>query len=212
MQPTTPDISHCLKLMEDFGMWENIRRHSFMVARVADILLREMQNSGLTPLPEREHVITGALLHDIAKTQCLQEDCRHAEVGAEICQDLGYPHIAEIVLSHVILLNFEKEKYEHGIFGATELVFYADKRVRHDEVVNLDARLEYILDKYALSNPEYERRIMLNFNLCRDLENHIFSRIQIEPDDIVELLASSPAELAHYPSEKTQQKGLRLKD
>lgn len=187
--------------MDDFGMWENIRRHSFMVARVADILLRELNRTQLPALPVRDHVITGALLHDIAKTKCLQEDCRHAEVGAEICHELGYPHIAEIVLNHVILQNFEKQKYQNGEFGAIELVFYADKRVRHDEVVNLDSRLEYILDKYALSNPEYEKRILINFNLCRELESHIFSRLIIEPDDITDLLASSPAELAHYPSE-----------
>jgi putative nucleotidyltransferase with HDIG domain len=202
MNSSLPDITRCVQLMEDFSMWENIRRHSFMVARVADQLLLQLQQAGNhLALPSRNLVIAGALLHDIAKTKCLQEHCSHAEVGANICQDLGFPEIAEIVGNHVVLSHFTQQQYAKGVFGATEIVFYADKRVRHDEVVSLDARLEYILAKYADNNPQKEAFILKNFSQCRKMEHHLFSYLSIEPDDILSLLSSSPSDLVHYPSE-----------
>jgi putative nucleotidyltransferase with HDIG domain len=186
--------------MDDFTMYENIRRHSFMVARVAELLVRGLRDEGSSgPVPDKDLVIAGALLHDIAKTKCLRENCRHAEVGAEICMDLGYPEIAGIVADHVILSRFEEERYHRGVFTATELVFYADKRVRHDEVVSLDARLEYILGKYGNGTPLHEALILKNFNLCRELENHLFARLRFSPSDIDTLLVSALPELHHYP-------------
>ncbi len=171
-----------------------------MVARVADQLLLQLQQAeNNLPLPTRALVIAGALLHDIAKTQCLQENCNHAEIGANICRDLGFPEIAEIVGNHVVLSHFAQQQYERGLFGATEIVFYADKRVRHDEVVSLDARLEYILGKYADNNPHKEAFILKNFSQCRKMEQHLFSFLPIEPEDIRQLLCSSSSDLAHYP-------------
>lgn len=188
-------------MMDDFAMWDNIRRHSFMVARVADLMLTNLHKAATCSLPSRDLVIAGALLHDIAKSKCLNEGCRHAEVGAEICLELGYPHVAEAVANHVIIENFERDKYAGGEFGAIELVFYADKRVCHDEVVSLDSRLEYILGKYAVSNPEYETLIRKNFDMCTELESHFFSHLSITPADVANLINLTATDLAHYPPE-----------
>ena len=46
---------------------------------------------------------------------------------------------------------------------AKEIVYYADKRVKHDEIVDLDMRLEYILDRYGLGDPRRHRAIENNF-------------------------------------------------
>lgn len=205
MSNPIPDIDQCLRLMDDFTMWENIRRHSFMVARVAELLHRGLQDSAHSAeMPDRDLVIAGALLHDIAKTKCLQEDCQHAEVGAAICNELGYPQIAEIVSNHVILSRFRQERYAAGNFTAADIVFYADKRVRHDEVVTLDARLEYILGKYGDNSPLQEAFIVKNFNKCRDLEEYLFFYLDFSPADIPVLLCSTPAGLHHYPPENAE--------
>lgn len=186
--------------MDSFAMWENIRRHSFLVARVAELLQKGLTESGrAAAVPERELVVAGALLHDIAKSKCLMEKCRHAEVGAALCDDLGYPQVAEIVLNHVVLSDFGPKRYVAGDFRATELVFYADKRVRHDEVVSLDERLEYILGKYADNNPHYEALILKNFQLCRTLEHQLFAFLDFSPTDLSTLLAGEPAGNLHYP-------------
>ena len=200
MNPPIPDIDRCLQLMDDFAMWENIRRHSFMVARVAERLQRGLKESRIAvKFPERDLVIAGALLHDIAKSRCIEENCRHAEAGAVFCTELGYPRIAEIVRNHVVLSRYRHESYRAGNFNAVELVFYADKRVRHDEVVTLDERLEYIIGKYADNSPEQEALIVKNFMKCKDLEENLFSCLDFSPADIPVLVLEAPAELRHYP-------------
>lgn len=182
-------------------MWENIRRHSFVVAQVAELLQLQLTAVGkATVVPERELVVAGALLHDIAKSKCLKEGCHHAEVGALLCEEAGCGEISEIVANHVILADYQPQRYERGEFNAMELVFYADKRVKHDQVVTLDERLEYILDKYAESNIFHERLIRKNFETCRILEQHIFTCLDIAPSDIGDLLTKVPAGPLHYSS------------
>ena len=177
--------------MDEFAMLGNIRDHSITVARVADALL-----SGLTSdkqaRPARDVVIAGALLHDIAKTKCLQDNCDHSLVGSSICRDLGYTEVAEIVLEHVILRNYPIELHARGIFLAKELVYYADKRVLHDQVVSLDTRLEYILERYGLSDPKRQDMIRHNFRRCQDLENAIFRNNRNNTNDLSNIIAYYP--------------------
>lgn len=182
-------------------MWENIRCHSFLVARVAELLQQRLAAADRVPtVPSRELVIAGALLHDIAKSKCLEENCRHAEVGAQLCAEAGYREISPIVANHVLLADYQPDRYGRGEFSASELVFYADKRVKHDQVVGLDERLEYILAKYAGTDTFREKLIRENFAACRVLEQHLFARLDIEPDDVAILLARQERGPLHYPA------------
>lgn len=200
MKQPIPDIDRCLELMETFSMWENIRRHSFMVARVAELIHRQLSAAGrAASIPQREIVVAGALLHDIAKSKCLEDGCRHAEVGALLCEELGYADISEIVANHVILGDFAPDRYLKGEFNAIELVFYADKRVKHDEVVTLDERLEYILEKYANHSQRNETLIYKNFEKCRTLEQHLFTCLDFSPAELPVLLTAEPAGSLQYP-------------
>lgn len=172
----TPDISHCISLMQSTGMLDNIRRHSFVVAEVASLLLDHLKlpaDHGLEP-PQRELVIAGALLHDISKTACLGTSKKHAEEGKQLCIQLGYHEVAEIVGEHVILQNFDPEQQKNGYFHAKELVHYADKRVTHDTVVTLQQRLDYILKRYSDGTAFIENRIRENFLRCQELEKNLF--------------------------------------
>lgn len=181
-----PTIEQCLEFHDKFKMLDNIRAHSFMVARVAESLLAGLEKSEKTsaPLPDRQEVIVGALLHDIAKTPCLKTGCRHAEKGRQICIELGYPTIATIVAEHVVLKRFNHELYGRGIFTSKEMVFYADKRVRHDQIVSLDDRLAYILERYANNDPHREKLIYQNFAQAEDFEKYLFQYIDFPPTDI----------------------------
>ncbi len=164
-------------------MLNNIRHHSLVVAQLADQLLNGLaDNTTQLPLPERNLVVAGALLHDIAKTPCLNGSCDHAAVGAEICLQHGYPEVAEIVGEHVILQDYAPTRYATGHFTAREIVYYADKRVRHNHIVHLDDRLEYILDHYGKGDPDRHSLIRKNFEKCLELERYLFTFIPFPPE------------------------------
>lgn len=194
---TIPSIPECLALMDRYGMFDNIRAHSLTVARVAKSIVTGLTENKAavsaknTIVPDQDLVIAGALLHDIAKTICLQQDCLHAEKGSDICIELGYPAIGEIVREHVLLKDFSTERYARGIFQAKEIVYYADKRVRHDHIVSLDERLAYILERYGNNIPERHQRIEDNFQRCRTLEHYLFARIPFAPDTLAKHVATS---------------------
>jgi uncharacterized protein len=191
MAKRIPSIDQCLEFHDKFEMFDNIRAHSFVVARVADALVDGLHRTCKIkgPLPDKEEVIAGALLHDIAKTLCIKTDCRHADIGRQICLELGYPEISEIVAEHVVLKRFTADLYKQGIFGAKEMVFYADKRVRHDQVVSLADRLEYILERYGDNNPAKEHLIRQNFNQTLDFEKYLSNFLDFPLEEITKHIA-----------------------
>ena len=185
MNSSVPSVAQCLEFMERYRMLDNIRAHSLQVARVAIILTDGLEEAGrAVELPRKDMVLAGALLHDIAKTRCLKENCRHDVEGEAICIELGYPEIGEIVREHVTLRNFAVQNYIKGIFGPKEIVYYADKRVRHDEIVSLDSRLAYILKRYGNGEPEREKLIRKNFSKCHELEHYLFAFLDFPPDQV----------------------------
>lgn len=180
-----PSIEQCLTFIDQHEMLDNIRAHSFLVARVGEALLDGLKRTGKTPsLADKNLVIAGALLHDIAKTLCIKTGCHHARVGQQICIDLGYPQIGELVVEHVVLNNFTPELYKTGFFGAKELVYYADKRVRHDQVVSLASRLAYIIERYGNNDPEKEQFIRKNFTYTTQFEAYLFNFLDFTEDDL----------------------------
>jgi uncharacterized protein len=179
-----PGIEECFDLMEHYHMLPNIKDHSIVVARVAEIITGGLISAGHELSMDR--VIAGALLHDIGKTACLDNDDDHAGKGVEICLTHNLEPIADIVGEHVIL-----KSYSPGDdFSEIEIVYYADKRVNHDQVVGLDERLAYILERYGLNNVVRCQAIKSNYGLCQDLEKKMFTTLPFGPPDISGLLVA----------------------
>ena len=181
---TVPSANECLDLMEQYHMLPNIKDHSIVVARVAEII-----TSGLIAASHElsmDRIIAGALLHDIGKTACLDNNDDHAAKGVEICLTQNLESIADIVGEHVILHNYSPE----NSFAEKEIVYYADKRVNHDQVVNLEERLTYILERYGMNNVVRCQAIKRNYAICQDLEKRMFSGLSFEPTDIPGLLGT----------------------
>lgn len=182
--------------MDQYAMLDNIREHSFIVARVAEAIATNLDlppENNITA-PDMDQVLAGALLHDIAKTKCLDGGCQHAEEGMLICSEHGYPEIGRIVREHVILGSFERDAYRLGSFSAREIVYYSDKRVRHNEIVSLDQRLAYIIDHYSRGSESITKRIRENFALCVEFENYLFSFLPFKPDKLSLWVDSRPFE------------------
>ena len=180
----TPD--ECFRLMNQYHMLVNIKAHSITVGRVAEYIAVELHRSG-QPISV-ELVLSAALLHDIGKTSCLHNGADHSQVGSGICEKHGYVELAPIVRQHVILVD----GFPENSITEKEIVYYADKRVNHDQVVSLDSRLNYIVDRYGLGDPKRHKAIEKNFEQCWLIERELFSWLDCSPDSLPDCLEPYP--------------------
>lgn len=174
-----PQTDECISLMNAYGMLDNIKAHSIKVEQVARVLAVGIKKAGTSVSLEK--VSAGALMHDIGKTLCLGSKENHADKGKEICLENNFHEIAEIVEEHIRLKDFNPDKK----ISEKEIIYYADKRVNHSEVVSLEKRLEYLLSRYAKDDDYLIKRIKENFILCEKVEIKIFSLLSFTPEDLL---------------------------
>ena len=162
-------------------MMDHIVVHSLQVCRVATFLTRHLIKQH-HPL-DFELIQSAALLHDITKTRSFKTREDHARTGGEYLADCGYPEIGELIRQHVKLDNYSAD----GLISEGEMLNYADKRVLHDEIVALDRRLDYIVERYAETEAHRER-IYLLWQKTGELETKIFKDLSFAPDDLIRLI------------------------
>jgi uncharacterized protein len=167
-QTPLPDREEIARLWNRYGMLDNIREHSQVVTAVALLVTDWLARAGVRL--NRRAVEAGALLHDIAKTPCLGTETRHDHEGQAILTELGYPELGYLVRSHVVLPEGEP-------LDETMVVNYADKRVNHDQLVNLEDRFAYIAGRYGRGMPHLEQRIAQGLERAREVERLIFASI-----------------------------------
>jgi putative nucleotidyltransferase with HDIG domain len=163
--------------MERALMPEHIQQHSFVVAHVA-LYLGGLLNQNSVRL-NLELLEAGALLHDIAKARGLSTGERHEDVGARMLADWGYALLSPIVREHVVL-DFA---ILHGPITESLIVNYADKRVKHDQVVSLSDRFSDLIGRYAKTS-EHRAWLREKFDLYLQLEARIFEHLMINPYDL----------------------------
>lgn len=164
-----PTVSQALEMWDKYKMLDNIRQHSQVVREVAVKLWVWLDEKGVEL--DRLAVETGAILHDIAKTMCLGTEMRHDIEGAKIVENEGFKDLADIVRMHVRLPKDQP-------LDEVMVVNYADKRVRHDEVVNIEQRFEYIAQRYGKGIPEYLERIEKGRIVAHGTEKKIFEKLK----------------------------------
>ncbi len=166
-----------MQLMQRYGMLKNIVAHSLEVTKVALFLSTELNKKGQAI--DLFLVEAASLLHDIAKTPCLQTKEDHTLAGYRILKENGYPRVAEIVEQHVWL----KREREPQSVSEEEVVNYADKRVRHDQIVSLEERFQDLKDRYG-RNEEALAYLDRMEKLALEMESKIFLILKIHPDDL----------------------------
>ena len=167
-----PLREECDKLMALYSMRPHIVNHSIQVMRVCLAITDNLKN-GLAI--NRDLVIAAALLHDITKTRSLATNERHDITGGELLREMGFTSIAEIVEQHVFFQNLNP----HGKLEEREIIYYADKRVMHDEIVTIDERIHDLLQRYG--NAEHIKNIILkNKNLILAVERKIAGFMKID--------------------------------
>lgn len=176
-----PAINTCIELMEKYNMLSHIKLHSIVVAKVSHLIASGLRHAGIDISVEK--VVAGALLHDIGKTISLDTNNDHAKIGSEICRENNFHEVADIVAEHVILKDYSLD----GEYSEKEIVYYGDKRVNHDQIVSLDERELYILERYGRKIEELRGRIKANFVLCRKVEIKLFKILDFDAKNLQKL-------------------------
>jgi len=176
-----PSEEACRRIISDMGMLDNIVAHCKQVCRVSLFLTDHLGISGLN----RELILAAALLHDITKTRSLHTSENHAETGAQLLKDLGYPEVADIIGQHVRLNHYD---FVSDTPTDAQIVNYSDKRVLHDKIVPLNDRMGYILEKYG-NTQERKQLIRILWEKTQQLEDRLFTGLPFSPDDIIKLLS-----------------------
>lgn len=173
-----PTRAECYEIIRRFNMLDNIVRHSEMVMAVSLALVDSLKDPSVV---QRSLVMSGALLHDIAKTRTIgSKELRHDLIGGQIMREMGYDAIAEIVESHVVFENFDPD----GAIEEREIVFYADKRVMHDRIVSIDDRVDDLVERYGIS-PRIVKLITENKAFVLQLESKLRSFLARDIDEVV---------------------------
>ena len=174
-----PTQEQCFLLMCRMKMMDHIVLHSMQVCRVATYLTDYLigQHNHLNA----KMIRSAALLHDITKTRSFDTGENHALTGCQLLTERGYPEVGNLVRQHVVLDDYNATK----IPVEPQILNYADKRVLHDEIVTLDKRLDYILERYA-QKPEDRKRIHRLWERTKDLEKAIFDNLSFSPDDLIQ--------------------------
>lgn len=162
-------------------MMDHIIDHSVMVSNVARFLCLKLKK--YSPGLDTRLTTSAALLHDITKTRSFDTKEIHSETGGQILTRMGYPEIGDIIRQHVILDSYQN----NSPVSEQEIVNYSDKRVLHDKVVSLNKRLEYINIRYG-ARKEFKDHIQIMWKNSVNLENKIFSDLDISPDQLSELI------------------------
>ena len=177
-----PTEKECYDLMDKYQMLDNVREHSMVVAEMVRVISLGLVNTGVQLSVDK--AVAGALLHDIAKTLCLQTGGDHAALGREICVHHHLDEIADIVAEHIWLKSYSLD----GEYYEKEIVYYADKRVLHTSVVSLDERMHDIIDRYGRNDSRLRQLVLMNFNICKGIERKLLKRLDFGPEQLADLL------------------------
>jgi uncharacterized protein len=172
-----PDPEQCLLILKNYHVPEHIIEHSRKVRRLALVLCRLLNRHG--EQLDQALVEAGSLLHDIAKARTLGTGGNHAQAGACLLRELGFPGVAEVVRQHVIL----DAGVEHGPITEAQVVHYCDKRVKHTTVVSLEERFRDLRNRYGQSAEALARLEILERQTFL-LEERLFQGIPLLPESM----------------------------
>lgn len=175
-----PDVAECLTLLEEQDVSPGVVRHSLFVASLAFRLATWLVEAGESLDVLLTH--RGALLHDLDKAICHRTHGVHGQAGAEVLRQRGYPGLARIAERHPVraLLDpaFQPISWEE------KLVYYADKRLEEDRLVDVRERIEGFCRRHPESADGYRECLPA----ILELEAEICAAIGVSPAALSERL------------------------
>ncbi len=176
-----PSRERCYEILHEFEVPPHIIAHAEVVARVGLVVANGLKTQGEEI--DLALVEAAGLLHDLTKHRSLVTGENHAQSAAKELEKLGYPRVAQVVAQHIFL----RPGPPKSPIREEEIVYYADKRVRHTEIVSLKERFEDLRARYGKTVASMIRLYRLE-DLTRLLERRLFKRLPFGPEDVRELV------------------------
>jgi len=152
----------------------HVARHSLRVARFAQAMAARAAELGKGDV--RGLSLAAGMLHDIAKSYTLRYGGSHAQLGASwVMTHTGNPLLAQAVLHHI----WWPWPFPENLTSPVFFVLYADKRVMHDQVVNLETRYRDLLERYG-TTPAAREAIAAGNAHAEKLERVMSAYLEIE--------------------------------
>jgi putative nucleotidyltransferase with HDIG domain len=137
-----PTIEESMVILEKkAGGSAKLLEHSREVMRTALWLARALNERGWDF--DLDLVGAAGLLHDLARGEP-----DHAEAGARILREMGYPAVGDVVATHMDILVEDNKPLSNG-----EIIYLADKLVQGDTRVSIEARFQERMGRFA-DDPE----------------------------------------------------------
>jgi uncharacterized protein len=172
-----PSVEDCFLLLRRYEVPDNVVEHSRVVSQIARALCRELNRRGEGL--DSALVEAASLLHDIAKVASFRTRENHSLAGARLLRQLGFLEVAEVVRQHVVL----DRGLDPGRVTEAAVVNYADKRVRHTQIVSLAERFKDLKERYGKS-PEAQSWLNAMERESLLLEDLIFRKIILSPESL----------------------------
>lgn len=185
----------------------NVRQHCRQVAQVAMTIAQAYARKG--EILNANLLYVGASLHDMArvcdfrsmerssftmaisdqqwsqwlKLREIHKGKKHAFIAHDQLMDRGFTETAELIRSHEAdLLVLEPDNYDTL---EKKILYYADKRVKHDEVVDLAERFRDGRVRYGDGDTPEQQKLYEDVELyALELEKALFEGLDIRPEDI----------------------------
>ncbi len=177
--PPPPDVELCKDLWRRYEVPAHIQDHCRGVAMVAASLAEALKESGAEICIKT--TLAAGLLHDIGKAYSLKYGSSHCQIGAAwVMRETRNQQVAQAVYHHVRWM-WEVDVWNDAWLPAL-LITYADKRVRHDQVVPLEERFADLTRRYGKTE-ESCRSINASLQQGKAIEAALSKRLGVSVDE-----------------------------
>jgi putative nucleotidyltransferase with HDIG domain len=207
LSPTQLEESAIEAYYEEWCTPKNVQNHCRMVAHVAMEVAKAYVRKG--EIINANLLYVGAMLHDMARAcdfrtierskltpfvsdaqwdkmvdlreRHLGQD--HAMIAFDHLRERGYTDTAEIIRTHEAAgLVLEPNAYD---LIEKKILYYADKRVKHEGIVDLGERFRDGRERYGLGDTPEQIKLYSDVELyALALEKELFNGLDIGPGDI----------------------------
>ncbi|MFH1012198.1 MAG: tRNA (adenosine(37)-N6)-threonylcarbamoyltransferase complex ATPase subunit type 1 TsaE [Candidatus Peregrinibacteria bacterium] len=128
--------------------------------------------------------VTDAKWQKWAELRKKYKGVHHADIASDFLKSCGFEETAEVIRLHKSV-NIVREFKSYNSLEKW-IVYYADKRVKHAEIVNLAERFRDGQARHGILNtPEQQAEFKEVEKRTYDLEKMLFEKLDIGPGDII---------------------------